>query len=195
MTYAELKTNIADYLHRTDLTDKIPLFVTLAESSLFRSLDVKELETVYEDATDEDYASLPPDFGALSKITISTGGRETTLDYLAGADQSSTPHPTHYAYENGQIRIYGAGSGVDYKLYYKAKLTPLSNTVQSNWLLQNAADLYLYAGALEAAKYLRNAGEVALLGPLVNSLLESVKSKISRTGLPSSGSLRITPRR
>lgn len=194
MTYTQLKADIADYLHRTDLTEKTPLFISLAESSLFRSLDVKELETTDEGTTDDDYASLPSDFGALSKITINLGGRETTLDYLPGADQSATPYPAHYAYENGQIRIYGAGSGVDYKLYYTAKLLPLSDTMRSNWLLQNAADLYLYAGALEGAKYLKDTPEVATLGPMVDGLLAAVKSKINRRGLPTSGSLRITPR-
>ena len=35
-SYANLKTNIADYLARQDLTDKIPMFISLAEKRLNR---------------------------------------------------------------------------------------------------------------------------------------------------------------
>jgi len=38
MTFDELKTNIADWLNRTDLTSVIPTFITLAEARLNRQL-------------------------------------------------------------------------------------------------------------------------------------------------------------
>jgi len=33
-TYSELQTAVADWMHRTDLTAKIPDFITLAESRI-----------------------------------------------------------------------------------------------------------------------------------------------------------------
>ena len=44
MNYDELKTDVAAYLHRTDLTDKLAGFIERAESYLFRELAIKELE-------------------------------------------------------------------------------------------------------------------------------------------------------
>ena len=38
MNYGELKANIAAWLDRTDLTDKIPTFISLAEAKFFRVL-------------------------------------------------------------------------------------------------------------------------------------------------------------
>ena len=41
-SYDNLKTNIADYLARQDLTDKIPMFVALAEKRLNRDLRLRQ---------------------------------------------------------------------------------------------------------------------------------------------------------
>ena len=40
MTYSELKSNIADWLNRSDLTSVIPTFISLAENRLNRQLRV-----------------------------------------------------------------------------------------------------------------------------------------------------------
>ena len=195
MNYTELKTEVADYLHRTDLTDKIPTFIALAESSMFRELDVKALEVIATGVTVGEFAALPVDFDALTKLTVAYGGREITIDYKAGTEDEVCVIPTGYTYEADQIRLWGAGTGQAYTIYYKAKLQALSVSVATNWLIENAADLYLYASCLEGAKYLRDQGEIAVLAPMVSSLMSSVKSKMERRTFPASGSLRITPRR
>ena len=42
-TYTTLKTSIANYLGRTDLTDQIPDFITLAENRLRRDLRLRTM--------------------------------------------------------------------------------------------------------------------------------------------------------
>ena len=42
-TYAELKTSVADFLNRTDLTSAIPTFISLAEADLNRKIDRKSV--------------------------------------------------------------------------------------------------------------------------------------------------------
>ena len=42
-SYDNLKTNIADYLARSDLTEKIPMFVSLAEKRLTRDLRLRQM--------------------------------------------------------------------------------------------------------------------------------------------------------
>ena len=61
--------------------------------------------------------------------------------------------------------------------------------------MDNAPDLYLYASALEAAKYVRDEVQAANLGGLVPTLLEAVKRYAQRKGTPSVGSLQIKVRR
>ena len=43
-TYAELKTAIANFMARTDLTDQIPNFIQLAEARLSRELETRDQE-------------------------------------------------------------------------------------------------------------------------------------------------------
>jgi hypothetical protein len=195
MNYTELKTEVADYLHRTDLVAKIPTFIALAEASMFRELDVSALESSAAGVTIGEYAALPADFGSMSKITVLENGREVTLDYKAGTLDEVVVTPTGYTIELNQIRLWGAGTGQAFTIYYKATLLPLSATVDTNWLLANAFDLYLYASALEGAKYVKDQGEIAVLGQMVSGLMASLKSKEARRSFPTSGSLRITPRR
>ena len=45
-TFSELKTEIANYVDRSDLTDQIPTFIKLAEARINRLLRVRIMETV-----------------------------------------------------------------------------------------------------------------------------------------------------
>lgn len=195
MNYAELKTEVADYLHRTDLTVKIPLFITLAETAMFRDVDPKALEVSTTGIAINSYDYMPSDFDSLTKLSITYGGREITLDYKAGTESHVSVIPTGYTYEANQIRLWGGSAKQAYTLNYKAKLSPLGSVVTTNWLLTNAPDLYMYSACLEGAKYLKDQAEISVLGPLVSSMMASINSSIERRGLPSSGSLRIKPRR
>jgi hypothetical protein len=63
-TYSDLKTSIAGYLARSDLTSQIPDFITFAENRLRRELRIRQMlksvttSTVSGDSTVE----LPADF-------------------------------------------------------------------------------------------------------------------------------------
>lgn len=197
MNYAELQTQIVAYMHNTAITDRVPTFIAIAEALLFRELDIKEMQISTVLTTVGEYANLPADFGSLSKLTVDSGGIVSTLDYYGAPEVyvSPTARPTHYAFEQGKLRIFGAGTGQQATLLYTPKIKPLSNTNTTNWLLENAPDLYLYASALEAAKYVRDEVQAANLGGLVPTLLEAVKRYAQRKGTPSVGSLQIKVRR
>lgn len=198
MNYATLKSRIAGYLNRDNLTAEIPGFIEIAESYLFRELNVQELQVSVTGVTIAGgYGTLPADFGAVAKITVSHGSWTTNLDYMAVADVPATvnAHPQHYSLEKNQILISGAGVGQAYTLFYTPKILPLSDTVVTNWILDNAGELYLYASCLEAARHIRDADEISALTPIVMMALESARRFAERRGLPSSGSLQIRPRR
>ena len=193
MNYDELKTDVAAYLHRTDLTAFMPGFVERAEAFLFRELPIKDLTTKVAGTTTGEYFTLPSDLGSISKVTVTIGSSEVALDYMAQPISYSTTYPEFYSFDNGQGRIWGA-SGQAYTLYYTPNITALSGSNTSNWLLVNAQDLYFYAVALEAARYTRNTAEVDRVSALLPALLDSVRSFNTRRGIPSSGSLQIRAR-
>jgi len=194
MSYSSLKTDVADYLHRTDLTAKMASFITLAEASLFRELFVKDTELIEVGATVGEYGTLPTDFGKVSRITATVGDSEYNLSYKSPDHKTTLTYPESYALENNKLRIFGTSTGQAYTLYYIPKLMPLSDLV-TNWLHDNAYDLYMYATALEACKYTRDGQEMANLMPIVANLTESVRRASERKGQPSNGSMQIIPRR
>lgn len=195
MTYATLKTDVANFLHRTDLTAKIPSFIETAESSLFRELSVKDMEVSVTGTTTGGYASLPADFGQVKRVSVTANGYSWALDYINPAEVSTTTtaYPKYYSLENNQLKITQASNGTAYTLYYVPNIEALSDTNTTNWLLDNAKDLYLYASCLAAAVDLRDSGQVATLTTIVNTLIESVRNHSKRRGLPD-GSMRIRPR-
>lgn len=195
MTYAALKTDVATYLHRSDLTALIPAFVERAEAYLFRELQqIKDLAASATGTTTGEYATLPTDFGSVSKLTVTYGSTEYTLDYKDETAVAATTVPYLYALENNQLRIFGASTGQTYTLYYTAKLAALSDSNTTNWLLTNAPDLYLYATAMEGAKHIRDEAEIARCAGYVAQAVESVRRSSERKGQPTKGALQIKPR-
>lgn len=197
MTYTELQAEVAAYMHRRDLAARIPMFISLAEAYLFRELQVREKQATATLTTTADYAALPADFSSLSRITVTRDGREYTLDYHAQPEtkSSSIALPTAYTLETGKIRIFNAGTGTVAKMYYVPKLIALSASVSTNWLLDAAPDLYLYASALEGVKYTRDTTEAANLAGLVQGSMDAVRRYIETRGRPAVGSMQIKVRR
>ena len=196
MIYSELQTEVANYLNRTDVAAKVPTWIAIAEASLFRELHIKELQVSVTGTTTAGYADLPADFGSVSRVSVTYGNSARTLDYasLAEAPVSTTSTPSQYSLENNKLRLWGASDGTAYTLYYIPKIEALSVSNTTNWLLENALDLYLYASALEGAKYLRNAQEEQKLSALIPGLLDGVKRFSERRGQPTTGSLQMKVR-
>lgn len=198
MNYTDLKAEVARYLHRTDLNSQIPTFIGMAEAAIFRELDVRELQTTATLTISGEVASLPLDFGSLVKLEGVAGGTAYALDYQSKPERStSDPNaaPTVYAFEAGKIRVFGAGDGTTFTLSYTPKITALSNSNATNWLLDNAPDLYLFASCLEGAKYVR-AGDLAqALTGMVAEKLDAVRRLIERKTMPSNSGLQVKVRR
>lgn len=197
MSYTTLQADVADYLHRTDLTTQIPGFISRAESFLFRELRIKQTEISVTGVTVGGYALLPTDFGSVSRISVSSSGSSLTLDYLSLAEATSAidTYPKYYSFENGQLRIWGTADGQAYTLYYVPAITALSDSNATNWLLDNAPELYLYASALEGARYIRDGAQVAELTGFVAASMESVRGFSERAGQPRTGTLQIKVQR
>ena len=67
VNYSDLKTNIAAWLNRTDLTTVIPDFITLAESSFNEEIRNRKMIKRATATIDSQYSAVP----ALSLIHIS----------------------------------------------------------------------------------------------------------------------------
>ena len=75
--YSDLKTTVANYLGRSDLTSQIPDFISLAEIRLARELRIRQmLDTATATMSINDSTvGIPPDFLAMRDIFIDGGER------------------------------------------------------------------------------------------------------------------------
>ena len=170
-TFAELKTAAANWLDRSDLTSRIPEFITLAEARFNRVLRIRDMEAVSTSisttAGTREY-SLPTRFVQMKEFHLTTDPL-TPLSYItpemmtrmqAGSSKSK---PQVFTIIADNVRL-GPNPDAVYTtsmLYYKT-FTALSDAATTNDMLTNNPDVYLYGTLLEAEPFIMNDQRVPL---------------------------------
>lgn len=183
--YAELQASIAGWLKRSNLTERIPDFITLAEAALNRQLRVRQMTGYYSRSTDQSMIALPDDFLEAEKIQLD-GMTLTYIDrYAADADTLSTSgHDRRYTMVGQSIWLLTRVEKMSrFGMWYYQRITPLSDEEPQNWLIEDAPDAYLYGALLQAEPYLKNDARVATWGQLYGDVLTAmgVNSTRART--------------
>ena len=163
-TYALLKTTIANYLNRTDLTSYLGDFITLTESRLNRELRVREM--VNTDTTTTTVAgtqsySLPSGFLEASAV-IYQSNPYRTLRFMANGDfyrqynvTQTSGLPTFFTIVGEKILLGVApDSAKTLQIDFYKTLTPLSESNTTNTILTNYPELYLYGALAESSPFL-----------------------------------------
>lgn len=157
--YATLKSTIADYLNRADLTSQIETFIQFAEADLNTRLRCREQIVRAEATSDAEFVQLPADW--LEAINLHIVGGKQPLRYvtLDEADiikkEQIYTAPNNYSLMNGAIEIVPApADDIDIEMIYYSKITALSDGNTTNWLLTKAPDVYLYGALTHAAPFL-----------------------------------------
>ncbi len=95
-TYSELKTSVADWLNRSDLTSAVPDFISLAEAQVERRLRTRQMIVRATATIDSEYSAVPADFLEARSLKLQTNpitpvGFETidSLDNLSTRYTSS----------------------------------------------------------------------------------------------------------
>jgi len=171
-TYTELKTAIANFLDRDDLTSVIPDFISLAEAQLNRDIRHWKMEkrASGQQSAGDEWMQIPNDWLETIRLNISDGGtravdlisRASMQDKRAGnLDTSGTP--MYYAHSDSQFELYPTPNATtNLVLLYYAKTDALSGSNASNWLLEDAPDVYLYGSLMHSAPYLAEDERVAV---------------------------------
>jgi hypothetical protein len=197
--YATLQTEVASWSHRTDLTARIPGFIQMVESELFRELTLRAVEASVSGTTSGDTIAIPAGLTAFERIEIESNGHRHTLNYSSPngveALTGTTGRASRYLIEGGAIRLLAAPSGpYNYTVFYIPLLTALSGTNTTNWLLTNHPDIYLKATLAQVAKFTQNETEMARLFQEVTAALDSIKRADERKRFPIAGGMQIKPR-
>ena len=162
--YSELKLAIADWLDRTDLTDSIPDFITLAETRHRRDFKIRRMETRVTANTivDSEYYTLPDNFVAMRNIQLNTNPK-TSLEYLTPEQMdrihagSTKGKPKAYSIIGNNIQLRPLPDSVyQIEMLYFKYFTALSDSNTTNDMLTYHPDAYLYGALVEAEPYLQN---------------------------------------
>lgn len=153
-TYAELRTEVAAWLHRNDLTDRIPTFIEFATNRLSRSITSPRMEASTTLTVTSGTASLPSDFRAAISMTLGTVEYKaiTAADMRAMNQGGIRPTYPVYSIVNNQITVYPAESSSP-TFIYATRLANLVTDADTNWVLQDYPDVYLMASLAEARKF------------------------------------------
>jgi len=183
-TYIGLKMAVSDWLDRPDLDNAIPHFITMAEARLKRDPRVRDQTCRGTWTITADGDALPSDFGRLDAWyhdgTTYYGPIEIVSDLgkmkaLHGLTATGVPR---YAAIKGDRLFYAPAPDTTYetKMSYWRKLTALSGSNTTNWLLTGYPDVYLYAALAESVPYLTDETR----GELWEGKLEAALSMMRR---------------
>jgi len=182
--YTDLKSSVADYLARTDLTAQIPDFITLAELRLKRDLRIRQMLQVATATmtVSDSTVALPSDFLAIREIHLNTNPA-SSLEYLSptsffsNALTTNLGKPTKYTVLAAEFQFAPIPDSAHVvQILYYATPTPLSSSVPSNVFLSTCPDLLLYAALGEAEPYLINDARIQTWAALYDRGLASLSS-------------------
>ena len=179
-TYAELKSAIADFLNRDDLTSVIPTFISLAEASINRDLRHWRQEKRVEATLDEQYENFPVDFLEIQELSLTDGTRLEMVStaFMQERKQESTAagKPRYFRVYADQFEFYPApDASYTMSMQYYARTPALSDTNTSNWILTYAPDAYLYGALAQAAPYLAEDGRITIWASLYQNAIEGMR--------------------
>jgi len=195
-SYNELKTSVADWLNRTDLTAVVPDFIALAEAQIERTLRTRQMIVRATASIDTEYSAVPADFLETKSIKLNTSPvtplqfeSVDALDSMKGTMYLANGKPLYFGIVGGQIRVLPVpDSTYTAELTYYAKLTKLSSTVATNWLLAQAPDVYLYGALMQAAPYLKDDARIPVWASIYTKGLEELQVADDR-GATSGGAI------
>ena len=173
--YGELKTSIANFLNRDDLTTVIPDFISLAESQIARDLRHWRQEVRVTTTLNERFENLPSDWLQTKNMYLSDGA---SIEYASVAEiarqkvltEDTAGKPRLYTINSGQLEFFPQpDESYSLTMIYIARIPAMSANGDTNWLLSNYPDIYLYGSLLQSAPYLAEDSRVSVWAQLYSA--------------------------
>lgn len=180
-TFDALKTSIADYLDRTDVSPNIEIAISLAEARFNRELRTLDMEK-YEDLTLTDgEVDLPSDYRSWRAVVAQISPLRI-LSYMSASGLRDaytiveSGYPNNFSIERGKLVVRPTTS-TSVRLVYYSNIEALSVSNTSNWLLATHPNAYLYASLLEMALLLRDSELGATMEALTSRIIAEIMAE------------------
>ena len=187
-SYANLKTALANYLDRSDLTSRLDEFIELAEARFADDIRIRAMETTVTQtltAGTRSY-SLPTGYLQGRNFQINTDPI-TALEYITPEMMdriwagSKTGRPRTYTILGDNYLLGPSPDSADtLEITYYKEFTPLSSSATTNWIILNRPNLYLYACLLEAAPFLGSPEDAATWARFYTEALDRLQNADAR---------------
>jgi hypothetical protein len=198
-TYGALKTEVANWLNRADLTAQIPSFIELARVGFNTDADFRTREmTLRKTATLSagDYRIALPT-GWLDAINIQVTGANGVskkLEYVTPGDMdnaratqsmgyviSTDTVPKYYNIMGSELEVTPTpGADCTFEMLYYAEIAAFSADSDTNWLLTKHPGAYLYGALMHAAPYVDDDARVQTWMAGYTAAVEGVKASDKR---------------
>ena len=212
--YDSLQAAVAEYLKRVDLTDKIKVFIQMAEARIFSEpkLNLKNLEkrVTSDTVVNQAYYGIPTDVKSFRHIKLTLpstgdqgGTRKKKLQYMPPErfdtefpdqlDMERLQEPIAWTTTGDEIVLAPAPNAVnEMEIFYHAKWTALSDASPTNWLITNQPDIYLYASLVESSPYLVDDKRMVTWADLYKEARERIIETDRRIRIPDGGNEQYT---
>ena len=183
MTYAELKTAIANYLNRSDLTSDIDTFIDNVEAELNRRLRTKDMIKRATATADSQYLTVPTDWIEAINVEITSNDFSPlfqqsieSLDVYRKSNNNSAGQPVYYAMVDDSIEL-APTPDAEYtlQLTYYAKISALSDSNTSNFVSVSHPDVYLYGALKHASIFLMEDDRIPMFTQQFEKALEEMR--------------------
>ena len=194
-TYAELKTNIADFLNRDDLAAISSTFISLAEDDLNLRLRHWRQEKRSTAEIDTQYSAIPADMLEIIRF-YTTSGDTRPLELISQAEMldrkfrnlNTSGQPAYYALTAGEIEVYPVPDGTyTSELYYYSRIPALSDSNTSNWVLDYYSSAYLYGSLIHSAPYLKDDARIQVWAALYQNAIDAINTESEKAKFGGSG--------
>ena len=188
-SYSTLVSAAKTYLNRSDISDaQIEEFISLAEASFNRVLRTRDQITRATSSVSSQFVALPSDLLELYNIQINLTPvkrlEQVSLDYADDVKKtlSSSGEPLYFAITGQNIELIPTpDSAYTLEIIYYTKITALSSSNTSNWLLEDHNDAYLFGTLVQAEPWLMNDERIGVWGTFLAKALEEVRTSDERS--------------
>lgn len=187
--YSELKTSIANFLARDDLTTQIPDFISLAESRMSREMNARSQEkrATATLTSGDAFVSLPTDLRSIRLVKLNTSPKEV-LEYYTPAKldelyaSNAQGKPRAYTIIGSEIKFAPEpDSAYTAEIVYMEGVPDLSDSNTTNIILTRHPDAYLYGALAAASVYLMDDQKTTVYEQLFTRAIDEVKREEERS--------------
>ena len=193
--YTELKSSIADFLNRDDLTSTIPSFIALAEANFNRKIRHWRQEKRSTAIVSAQYTAFPSDFMEPIRFSLTSDNTrrlemvgQGTMMEMRENNKDTSGIPQFFAITDGSLELFPTpASDHTVEMVYYGKPAALSDSNATNWLLTYYPDAYLYGSLMHSAPYLADDGRIQIWAALLQAAIDGINQDSEEAKFNSAG--------